>query len=108
MRNTVTTMVGYQNQKPFQLVESAYTDANFMSLTVMVENSKRVSDNGKTYHNYMRITKLLHSSADYDKTDLKLVPGQPHLLKFIYHAISKALTDDFKVVECQIEVYVPC
>ena len=28
MRNTVTTMVGYQHQKPFQLVESANIDAN--------------------------------------------------------------------------------
>jgi hypothetical protein len=52
----------------------------------------------------MRITKLLHSSADYDKTDLKLVPGQPHLLEFMYSAVFKALTNDFKVVECQIEV----
>ena len=79
-RNTVTTMVGYQHQKPFQLVESADSDANIMSLTVMVGNGKRLSDNGKYYYNYMRITKLLSSSADYDKTNLRLVSGQPHLL----------------------------
>ena len=103
-RNTVTTMVGYQHQKPFQLVESADSDANIMSLIVMVGNGKRLSDNGKFYYKYMRITKLLNSSADYDKTDLKLVPGQPHLLEFTYPAVSKALTNDFKKFECQIEV----
>ena len=46
MRNTVTTMVGYQHQKPVQLVESADIDAKYMSLTVMVGN-RRISDNGK-------------------------------------------------------------
>jgi len=86
-RNTVTTMVGYQHQKPFQLVESADSDANIMSLTVMVGNGKRLSDNGKYFYNYMRITKLLPSSADYDKTDLRVVPGQPNLLEFTYPAV---------------------
>ena len=46
MRNTVTTMVGYQHQKPVQLVESADIDAKYMSLTDMVGN-RRISDNGK-------------------------------------------------------------
>ena len=54
-RNTVTTMVGYQHQKPFQLVESANSDANIMSLTVrVVVNGKRLSDNGKYFYNYTR------------------------------------------------------
>jgi hypothetical protein len=46
MRNNVTTMVCCQHQNPFQLVKSADTDANYMSLTVMFGN-RRISDNRK-------------------------------------------------------------
>jgi hypothetical protein len=54
----------------FQLVKSAEANANVMGLIVMVGNGKRVTDNGRGYCNWMRITKPLNPPANYDKTEL--------------------------------------
>jgi hypothetical protein len=71
-----TALVGLAQPQlsSFQLVESAEADANVMGLIVMVGNGKRVTDNGKGYCNWMRITKPLNSPADYYKTELTVVP----------------------------------
>jgi hypothetical protein len=58
----------------FQLVQSTKADANVMGLLVTVGNGKRVTDNGRGYCNWMRITKPLNSPADYYKTELTVVP----------------------------------
>ena len=58
----------------FQLVESAKANANVMGLIITVGNGKHVTDNGRGYCNWMRITKPLNSPADYYKTELTVVP----------------------------------
>ncbi len=88
----------------FQLVESAEADANVVGLIVMVGNGKHVNDNGRGYCNWMRITKPLNSPADYDKTELLVVPKCPSILQLMYLAVSTALTKDFKFIEAQMEV----
>ncbi len=88
----------------FQLVESAKADANVMGLVVTVGNGKRVTNNGRGYCNWMRITKPLDSPADYDMTELTVVPKCPSILKLAYPAASTALTEDFKFIEAQMEV----
>jgi hypothetical protein len=75
-----------------------------MSLIVMVENGKRVTDNGRGYCNWMRITKPLNSPADYDKIELTVVPKCPSILQLTYPAVSTALTKDFKIIEAQMKV----
>jgi len=103
---TTTTLVGYQHhaEKPFQLVESADGDANFMGRFVTFGNSKRLTDSGRKFSNWMRVTKPIHSLKDYDKTDLMLVHGYPSLLQITYPAVSAASTKDFKHIEAQMEV----
>ena len=93
-----TALVGYQHhaEKPFQLVESADGDANFMGLIVTIGNSKCLTDSGRKYSNWMRVTKPIYSLKDYAKTDLMLVQGHPSLLQITYPAVSTALTNDFK------------
>jgi hypothetical protein len=99
-------IVGYQHhaEKPFQLVQSAKSDANFLGLFVTFGNSKRLTDNGRKFLNWMRISMQIHSPADYDKTDLMLVSGYPSLLQITYPAVSAASTKDFKFIEAQMEV----
>jgi hypothetical protein len=99
-------IVGYQHhaKKPFQLVQSAKSDANFLGLFVTFGNSKRLTDNGRKFSNWMRISMQIHSPADYDKTDLMLVSGYPSLLQITYPAVSAASTKDFKFIEAQMEV----
>jgi hypothetical protein len=82
-----TTLVGLAQPQlsSFQLVESAKPDANVI--------------NGRGYCNWMRITKSLHSPADYDKTELTVVPKCPSILWLTYPAVSTALTKDFKFIE---------
>jgi hypothetical protein len=58
----------------FQLVESTDANANVMGLIAMVGNGKCVTDNGRGYCNWMRITKPLNSLADCYKTELTVVP----------------------------------
>jgi hypothetical protein len=71
IRPTTTTFVGFRHhEKPLQLVRSAKNNANVLGLLVTVGNNKGVTDNGKGYSNYMRLTKQIHSPADYDKTEL--------------------------------------
>ncbi len=88
----------------FQLVEPAKTNANVMGLIVTVGNVKHVTDNGRGYCNWMRITKPLNSPPDYDKTELTVVPKCPSILQLRYPAVSTALTKDFKFIKAQIEV----
>jgi len=101
-----TALVGYQHhaEKPFQLVESADGDANFMGLIVTFGNSKRLTDSGRKYSNWMRVTKPIYSLKDYAKTDLMLVQGHRSLLQITYPAVSTASTKDFKQIEAQMEV----
>jgi hypothetical protein len=101
-----TALVGLAQSQlsSFQLVKSAETDANVMGLIIMVGNGKRVTDNGRGYCNWMRITKPLNSPADYDKTELTVVPKCPSILQLRYPAVSTAFTKDFKFIEAQMEV----
>jgi hypothetical protein len=75
-----------------------------MGLIVMVGNGKCVTDNGRGYCNWMRITKPLNSPTNYDKTELMVVPKCPSILQLRYLAVSTALTKDFQFIEAQIEV----
>jgi hypothetical protein len=52
----------------------------------------------------MRTTKPLNSPADYDKTELTVVPKCPSILQLTYPAVSTALTKDVKFIEAQMEV----
>jgi hypothetical protein len=52
----------------------------------------------------MRLTKQIHSPADYDKIEVTLIPGYPSLFQLTYPALSTALTKDFKHIEAQLEV----
>jgi hypothetical protein len=89
-----------------QLYESSKSDANILGLTVLIGNTKRMLNNGRGYSNWMRITIPLTSPADYEKTVLMLVPDHPSFLQLAYHAISTAITQDFKHIEAQMEVEV--
>jgi hypothetical protein len=75
-----TALVGLAQPQlsSFQLIESAKANANVMGLIVMVGNGKRVTDNGRGYCNWMRITKPLNSPAD--KTELTVVSKCPSIL----------------------------
>jgi hypothetical protein len=90
--------------KPSHLVKTADADANVLGLTVTIGSSKRITHNKMGFLNWARITKQLSSPADYEKTDLSLVSGYPSLLQIKYHAVSTALTNDFKYIEAQMEV----
>jgi hypothetical protein len=71
-----TALVGLAQPQlsSLQLVESAKTNANVMGLIITVGNGKRVTDNGREYCNWIRITKPLNFPADYYKTELTVVP----------------------------------
>ncbi len=87
-----------------QLVQSAAANVNVMGLIVRAGNSKRVTDNGRGYCNWTRITKPLNTHADYDETELTVVPKCPSILQLRYPAVSTALIKDFQFIEAQMEV----
>ena len=89
-----------------QLYESSESDANILGLTVLIGNTKHILDNGRGYSNWMRITIPLTSPTDYEKTVLMLLPDHPSFLQLAYHAISTAITQDFKHIEAQMEAEV--
>jgi hypothetical protein len=63
-----------------------------------------VTDNGRGYCNWIKITKPLNSTADHDKIELTFVPKCPPILQLRYPAVSTALTKDFQFIEAQLEV----
>jgi hypothetical protein len=71
---------------------------------IVADGNGKLTDNGRGYCNWIRITKPLNSPADYDKTELTVVPKCPSILQLMYPAVSAALTMDFKFIEAQMEV----
>jgi hypothetical protein len=72
-----TALVGLAQPQlsSFQLVESAEADANVMGLSVTVGNGKCVTDNGRGYCNWMRITKPLNSLLIMIRLNSQLSPS---------------------------------
>ena len=87
-----------------QLVESSESDVNPMGLLVVVGNSKRGTDNARSYSNWLRVTFPVNSPADYEKIDLTLIPNQASLLQLTYPGVSEAIIKDYKLIETQMEV----
>ena len=87
-----------------QLVESSESDVNPMGLLVVVGNSKRGTDNARSYSNWLRVTFPVNSPADYEKIDLILIPNQASLLQLTYPGVSEAIIKDYKLIETQMEV----
>jgi hypothetical protein len=89
-----------------QLYQTAESDVNILGLIAIVGNSKCMLDNGRGYSNYMRITIPLTFPTDYEKIELAFVPDFPHLLQLSYPAIPQAITNDFAMIEAQMEAKV--
>jgi hypothetical protein len=89
--------------KSSQLVESADGDA-ILGLVFNIGNTLRTTDTARGFSNWATIKMFLHSPADFENTQLKLVPGYLSLLEISYPAVSAALKNDFQWIDANMEV----
>ncbi len=88
-----------------QLTHSGKRDANPFGLMVVIGRYKCLSDNG-TYSSYWcQVTYQLDTLEENDTIDLRVYGYNGPYLEFLYPATSKALIQNFEMLENFVEAY---